>query len=185
MADGNGRGSSTDDRASLTLVHASPGRVRLKGDLEHQRDAIEDTERAIRALSGVSDVRRNPAAASIVILFDDNAITAERILKAIEPMASVVAQESIDDDLGRNGNSKFGDWVAARSSRADRRVAEASNGAVDLRTLVPAGLFALAARDLLRRGAPRAPWYVLLWYAFDSFIKLRRPAGSGQSPDVR
>jgi hypothetical protein len=40
--------------------------------------------------------------------------------------------------------------------------------------LVPVGLATLSLRELLRTGweIEAAPWYVLAWYAFDSFIKL-------------
>jgi hypothetical protein len=48
----------------------------------------------------------------------------------------------------------------------------------DLRALLPLGVGLLALRQALRgRGRlDDAPWYVLGWYAFDSFWKLR-PSG--------
>jgi hypothetical protein len=50
----------------------------------------------------------------------------------------------------------------------------ATNGIVNLQLLVPFGLGALALRQLLRYGwqIEAAPWYVLAYAAFDSFIKL-------------
>ncbi len=56
----------------------------------------------------------------------------------------------------------------------NKRVAQATNGVVDLRWLIPVGLGALAVRQLRRNGLKieTAPWYVLAYYAFDSFIKL-------------
>jgi hypothetical protein len=45
---------------------------------------------------------------------------------------------------------------------------------VDLRFLFPLSLSLLALRQLLVKGwqLELIPWYVLAWYAFDSFIKL-------------
>ncbi|UZQ54483.1 DUF5132 domain-containing protein [Trichothermofontia sichuanensis B231] len=51
-----------------------------------------------------------------------------------------------------------------------------TRGWVDLKTLVPLGLGAIALRQLLTKGLQldAIPWYVLLWYAFDSFVILNR-----------
>lgn len=49
-----------------------------------------------------------------------------------------------------------------------------TNSAVDLRLLFPLGLSILALRQLILKGVQleAIPWYVLAWYAFDSFMKL-------------
>lgn len=46
--------------------------------------------------------------------------------------------------------------------------------AIDLQLLVPVGFGAIALRQFLTKGLQLddIPWYVLAWYAFDSFIKL-------------
>lgn len=63
--------------------------------------------------------------------------------------------------------------VIAGLARANGLVARRTQGA-DLRTLVPVGLAMLAVRQLAR-GEQRladAPWYVLAWYASETFQKL-------------
>lgn len=54
------------------------------------------------------------------------------------------------------------------------QVRQTTAGVVDLSLLVPAGLGALALRQILAKGLQldEIPWYTLAWYAFDTFIKL-------------
>ncbi|MBE9005753.1 DUF5132 domain-containing protein [Fortiea sp. LEGE XX443] len=49
-----------------------------------------------------------------------------------------------------------------------------TNGAADLRLIVPLGLSLLALTQLIKQGFKfeDIPWYILAWFAFDSFIKL-------------
>ncbi|MFA9460642.1 hypothetical protein [Thiohalorhabdus methylotrophus] len=69
----------------------------------------------------------------------------------------------------------------------NRRLRLSSRGLLDLRILVPAGFAGLAVRQALRHGLQieAAPWYLLAYLAFDSFVKLHPPqgAGSGTIPD--
>ncbi|MCX7596144.1 MAG: DUF5132 domain-containing protein [Fischerella sp.] len=53
-------------------------------------------------------------------------------------------------------------------------VGRITNGVVDLRLLLPLGFSVLAIRQLFIKGLQidEIPWYVLAWYAFDSFMKL-------------
>jgi hypothetical protein len=59
-------------------------------------------------------------------------------------------------------------------SSFNEQVRQTTGGVVDLRLLVPAGLSALALRQILTRGLEldEIPWYTLVWYAFDTFLKL-------------
>ena len=58
----------------------------------------------------------------------------------------------------------------------ETRVAEITNGRWDLRSVVPLTLGAFAVRQMLTDFAVvgTIPWYVLAWYAFDSFWKLNQ-----------
>ncbi|MCC5636492.1 DUF5132 domain-containing protein [Nostoc sp. CHAB 5844] len=49
-----------------------------------------------------------------------------------------------------------------------------TNGATDLRLIVPLGLGLFALSQLIKQGFKfdDIPWYILAWFAFDSFIKL-------------
>src|SRR5207249_11450204 len=69
----------------------------------------------------------------------------------------------------------------------DARLSELSSGRWDLRSVVPVAFGALALRQFIRDfgdwGA--APWYVLAWYAFDTFWKFHQehpPAADHAEP---
>jgi hypothetical protein len=61
------------------------------------------------------------------------------------------------------------------------RLAERTGGRWDLRSVMPAALGVLAVRQLINDFGNwgTAPWWVLAWYAFDSFYKLNQ-----QAPDA-
>jgi len=74
----------------------------------------------------------------------------------------------------------------------NRRLGLATNGLINLRVLVPVGFGSLAVVQLLRRGLEigAAPWYVLAYAAFDSFVKLHysreySPAGGHAGRNLR
>ncbi|MBD2342543.1 DUF5132 domain-containing protein [Anabaena subtropica] len=57
-----------------------------------------------------------------------------------------------------------------------------TNGVADLRLLFPLALTILAMQQLLVKGGKLKdiPWYILAWFAFDSFIKLNKVSDSCQ-----
>jgi len=64
----------------------------------------------------------------------------------------------------------------AIATSLDTQTRSLTRGWLDLKTLVPLALGAIALRQLLTKGLQldAIPWYVLLWYAFDSFVILNR-----------
>ena len=73
-----------------------------------------------------------------------------------------------------NGKSLIAEDLTHVLSGFNEQVKQTTAGVVDLRLLVPAGLGALALRQILTKGLEldEIPWYTLAWYAFDTFIKL-------------
>ena len=66
----------------------------------------------------------------------------------------------------------------------DRKLRRTSGSRLSLRWLVPAGFIGFGLRQLLRDGLTvgNVPWYVLLYYGVDSFLKLyphHAPRASG------
>jgi hypothetical protein len=62
---------------------------------------------------------------------------------------------------------------------------KATAGSVDLRFLFPLLLSLLALRQIFTKspGLKTSHWYVLAWYAFDSFMKLNNTKESPQPND--
>lgn len=121
----------------------------------------------------------------------------ERCQKAV-----AVAQEHIEDGIAeiQAGAAQAGGYqlpsTAAGDPAAMSQVAEQlqataydwnaqaqafTGGQLDLRLLLSMGLGAIALSQLMRRGLQldAMPWYVMAWYAFDTFVKLH-PAPAAQ-----
>ncbi|MEB3358791.1 MAG: DUF5132 domain-containing protein [Synechococcales bacterium] len=81
------------------------------------------------------------------------------------------------------GHSQTAGEMMSTFDEVNAQVGWLSNGMVDLRTLLPLGIGAFAARQLLIQGLKldEIPWYTMVWYAFDTFSKLNSSDRS-QSP---
>lgn len=161
------------------LVHSSPGRIRLRVKPEDLGSPkLSGVRQRLTALPGVREVQLNPFARSILVLYDDDSIDPSTLLRAIgQAGVTVVPDSSL---AGRGLMSRpLDESIVSFFGSADEKLRRQSDGFVDLRTLAPVALAALAAREMLSGRLGAAPWYVLLWYAFNSFVNLRRP---GESP---
>jgi hypothetical protein len=70
--------------------------------------------------------------------------------------------------------SEVSSRVQGAFQEVDVRLHQLTSGRWNLRSVVPAAFGLLALRAILRDPSAlgSAPWYVLAWYAFDSFYKL-------------
>jgi hypothetical protein len=62
-------------------------------------------------------------------------------------------------------------------SDLDKHLGLGTKGILNLKLLVPLGFGALAVLQLARQGLQfgSAPWYLIAYFAFDSYIKLNSP----------
>jgi hypothetical protein len=130
----------------------------------------------------VLDVSANPATGSLLVRFDVDdpidlivdglRVAGLEVVSAVEPALERVPTHSSGASLVRNV-----------MRMANARLHVATGGNVDLRLIVPALYLILAVRNLARqRGRLRdASWYQLLYWAFDSFVKLHEEATMQQA----
>ncbi len=160
-----------DGRAVVSLetarvVSAAPGRLRIRvARGPSATGELARVERALDAIHEVTEVAVRVHAASVVAQFDPR------------DAATVTARL---DALGLTVAKSESSHPAENPATVAREAAGALNGALarrvphgDLRTLVPLGLGLLSVRQALR-GTDRlgdAPWYLLAWYASETFFK--------------
>jgi hypothetical protein len=168
------------------VVHALPGRVRIRLRREELTDEfVRELRSALTSLSGVYDVETTPRTGSVVIHYDPAELDAAGLIN-LARTANLLALDPLPGDDESFANSQAAGTPAERVVRTfrevDARLAEVTQGRWDLRSLVPAALGLLALRQMVRSfgelGA--APWYVLAWYAFDSFWKLNQERNSAE-----
>jgi hypothetical protein len=163
----------------LHIVSQTPKRIRLRIAPEHrQEEVMEEIKDLLPTfLGGVEQVRTNLTTGSVTIYFAQKRGGLEDVFSCLREGGIVVSDVPSQPAT-----------AAARltSSMAalNRRVNLATEGSLDLRFLLPLFLAALALRQFFS-GGPRlntAPWYILAWYAFDSFMKLN---AAGEEKEVK
>lgn len=163
------------------VVHVIPGRVRLKVDREDVTDEFARTASpTLAALPGVRDVTVSPRSGSIIVHHDPAEFDLSRFIEMART-AQVLDLQGLRADPDMYGPlpaSLNAQRIQRTFHEVDVRLAEITSGRWDLRTVVPVAFGVLALRQLLANGIQLAvlPWYVLAWYAFDSFWKLNQEA---------
>lgn len=153
---------------SSKVVSSTPGRLRLR--VAHAYRKSGDMQRiatALEAAPHISQVRTNLENGSIVIHHDINDDSLENVIATLRDLGIIFGDIAL-------GKSEVAAGVSNAVVDLNKRVQHATNNVVDLRFLFPLSLGILSIRKLLSQGLQFdiIPWYVLAWYAFDSFIKL-------------
>jgi len=152
----------------MQVVTDIPGRLRLR--MPRDRRDPRELQRLADVLSGhpaIALTAANAASGGLLVRYDASKLSSKEVVGLLQQ-----AGASFDEPESRERRAA----VAVREAAGDlnRRVEQATRGAVDLRFLFPAALGTLALRQLSIQGVQlrQVPWYVLAWYAFDSFLKL-------------
>jgi hypothetical protein len=161
------------------VVHAVPGRVRIKLEtraLAEERGAR--LRRALLALQDVEEVQTTPRTGSVVIVYDPDVLDTPGLIAQVRQARLLALDPYVSDQhAGRQvplSQTAQGIWRTFRGVNA--QLSEMTNGRWDLRSVFPFALGAMALRSFLANPGSigAAPWWVLAWYAFDSFLKLNQ-----------
>lgn len=150
------------------VVSSTPGRLRLRVSQSHRQPGeMKRIASVLEAHPQIKQVRTNVQNGSIIIEHDRDNGTLDNVFATLRDLGIIFG------DLTQ-GKSEAAAGLSSAVVDLNKQVEQATNGVVDLRFLFPLGLSALAVRKLLAKGLQfeTIPWYVLAWYAFDSFIKL-------------
>jgi Heavy metal associated domain 2 len=154
---------------STKIVSDTPGRLRLRIAPSHRQSGeLQRIVKMLDAQPNISQVTSNIQNGSIVIHHDRNDESWQNVVATLKDIGVIFA------DITTESHSDAAATVANAVYDLNNRVEKATNGAVDLRIIFPLSLAMLSIRQLLKQGLRLEiiPWYVLAWYAFDSFVKL-------------
>lgn len=157
------------------IVSSTPNRTRLKVSQKRRNPReMERIAKALKTAPEVQDVTTNVQTGSIVVHHDSHSNSLNNISATLQDLGVVLGYVTDAELPSGDGKSEVASNLTDAVADLNKQVAQATNGVVDLRLLIPVGLGALAVRQLMRNGLQieTAPWYVLAYYAFDSFIKL-------------
>ena len=164
-------------RKHTEIVHFTPRRMRLK--VSDKRRNPQEMRRIAEFLNDhpkIQGVEANPVTGSILVHHGHGTLSEFR---AIMEDLGVLLLSSTTLDLPAGSHEAAGAKLANAVDDLNRRLSLSSRGLLDLKLLVPLGFAALSLRQLLRYGlqVEAAPWYVMAYLAFDSFLKLHGQTG--------
>lgn len=146
------------------IVSSTPRRTRIR--VSRKRRNPEEMARLAKALEAspkVSQVETNLTAGTLIVHHEEKAL----------PDIKATLQ-----DLGVILLAATGVATSAQSlTDAVSHLDSGTKGILNLKLLVPLGFGALAVLQLARRGLEigGAPWYLLAYFAFESFTRLNSP----------
>ena len=153
-------------RARARVTHSSPGRVRARvARTDRSGLDLEQVRRRLEANPDIESIALDQRTGSVLV----QGPATDRLRFALAEVLQLV------DESGADGVGAAGVSIAVNLVKgADGRLEQASGGRLSLRWIVPVSFAAVGVRQLVRQGlsAGSVPWYVLLYYAVDSFLKL-------------
>lgn len=153
---------------STRVVSSTPGRLRLRVAPSHRQSGeMQRIANELQTNPNVHQVRMNIPNGSIIINHDGEDGSLNNVFTSLRDLGIIFGDIAL-------GKSDAAEEVSNAVVDLNKRVRQATDNVVDLRFLFPLGLGIFSIRQLLARGLQLEiiPWYVLAWYAFDSFIKL-------------
>jgi hypothetical protein len=151
------------------IVSSTPRRTRIK--VSRKRRSPEEMSRlaeALQASPNVSEVKTNVYAGTLIVHHKEKALS--DIKAQLKDLGVIV--------MAATGVGTSPQSLVEAVSDLEKQAGPVLGSILDLKVLVPVGFGALAALQLARRGLEigGAPWYLLAYFAFESFVMLNQPA---------
>jgi hypothetical protein len=171
---------------NVYLVHALPGRIRLKMEaLKGNHSLAKEVQERLALIKEAQQVQINPTTGSILVLFTPHSSNSADFQMQIANALGI----SLTNVSGKKGKLGIpGNGCIPRSpanlmnkvfGTLNSAVFSSTGGVGDLRILLPAGLFVLGLRSLFMTDKVSFPlWYDFLWFAFGSYFMLNRNSHS-------
>jgi hypothetical protein len=159
---------------TANIISQTSGRLRIRLARE-SRDykVITALNDYLKKSLDIYRIRTNISTGSITIFYATNLSNFEQIKDYLLKLG-VQLLDSNSSSYSVSEKSLGAEKIVNFLGGVNQRVGQQTKGTADLRLMVPLGFSILAIRQLLIKGLilDYIPWYVLAWYAFDSFIKL-------------
>ena len=159
--------NAKDARPRGRVVHVSPGRVRARVSREDRSpEGLEQVRRSLAGHANVQGVEVKSRSGSILLRGESSDLLGDALRQVLDLVAEAGSPEA-----ARDGGVEA---AVGLVRSADDRLGKATQGRVRLRWLVPAIFIGFGVRELILEGLTlgEVPWYVLIYYGVDSFLKL-------------
>lgn len=157
------------------LEHRSHGRVRVRVPRQHRTtEALQRVQAHLESHPSVGQVAVNARTGSVLV---EGGHT-DALHAALQDVLEILESGSPEE-----GTEAGVDVAVNVVRRLDRQLGELTGGTITVRWLVPTTFIAVGLRQLLADGLTigAVPWYVLMYYGVDAFLKLY-PQHAPQTP---
>ncbi len=158
------------------IISQTPGRLRLRVTPPHrQQQKITPIVNSLKARLEIYRVKSNISTGSITVLHGRELLNSQDMRTILQDLGvNFVEITQEESRMSLSSSSSAAAAVITTATGLNQQVKTTTNDAIDLRFLLPLGFAVLAMRQLIVKGwqLEIIPWYVLAWYAFDSFLKL-------------
>lgn len=170
------------------IISSIPGRTRFKLPASSRnQEEMARIANGIKQHPEVDDVEYNVRTGSILVHHDTKHNTLDNIKDIMQDLCVAFLDVTEAAELVRLPHGKESE--SSESSLSDvlcdlnDQVYRATNGMIDLRLILPLGLAALGALQFINYGwqFEIIPWYLLIYFAVDTFIRLNLNPEPAQS----
>ena len=154
------------DHTQIVSSTARRTRIRLSRKSRHPKEMARIAE-ALQTFPYVSRVQINLNAGTIIVHHDEEAL--EDIKSKLKDLGIILMAAVGVETASMSLSDEVSDLA--------RHLGLGTRDILNLKLMVPLGLGALAVLQLARQGLQigGAPWYLIAYFAFDSYIKLNGP----------
>jgi hypothetical protein len=170
----------------LKVVHALPGRVRLKvAKVKGDQTLARRAEKKLAQVPGIKQVEAKAKTGSLLLHYDLKELCAEasmgileetlgELFPEIEVVSLIAGLACLEKSPGAETGLALTEEITGSFRALNAGVSQLTGG-LDLKILMPLALILLGLRALWQSEKITAPsWFTLLWSGFASFIMLNR-----------
>jgi Heavy metal associated domain 2 len=176
------------DIGDIQVVHAIPGRIRLKVAQVRKNPVLaSEIQTRLATIHGIRQVEVNPLTGSILMLYEAQDAAAPDSLRTLaESLATLFpgfdlnnfAAKQPSSTNGANSAPSLAGGVASFFGALNSEVKQVTGGNADLRILLPLALFLFGVGGvLMSEKLPLPTWYDLLWFSLGTFFMLNPRLG--------
>jgi hypothetical protein len=182
------------DAAASKIMHAIPGRIRLKVAQIRDNPALAaQIQKRLGSVAGVQKIEANIRTSSLILLYDAAALSSPEGFRAFaEPLTALFPELTLPDFeawqslsthdvVGAAALPAVGGMIRSFFGDMNAKIDQATAGGIDLKVLVPLLLFGLSIRSLIKSEKLISPaWYDFLWFALGTYFMLNPKPDEGQ-----
>jgi copper chaperone CopZ len=162
------------------VAHHLPHRTRYRLAKKYRdTDTVNRIRKSISDVPGVQNVDINGQTGSILVHHEENPCMLEALAGAFEDVAGDIFQEITTAEIEGliPGASIIGYVIKKRFSDWNSHVSGVSNNVIDLKMLLPIGFLLAGLHKIAKNQSwfAEVPAWVLLYYAYDSYLRFHGP----------